>query len=288
MNEPRKILVVTGIALFLLVGIVMLLFLFTGFFFEYGESIAVIKLSGDISNAQPLREMFKEAAEDPNVVGVVLDINSGGGGVIETKEVASSLARLAEAKPVVAYIGGVGASGAYYVATSADYIIADEDSLIGSVGVISTYTIYKDLLEEKLGINTTVIKSGEFKDIGSPYRAMTREEKARLQEIVDAVHDRFISTIASKRGLPDSALRRIETADIFLGDEALELGLVDHLGGFDDAVDMVRQLSHYEYAEPYFMESGDYQDADIYYDIGRGVGDSLASRIDLSSAPLKL
>ena len=288
MNEPQKILVVIGIALFLLVGIAMLLFLFTGFFFEYGERIAVIELSGDISSTGAMREMFEEAAEDPSIVGVVLDINSGGGGVIETKEVDSSVAKLAGLKPVVAYIGDVGASGAYYVATSADYIMADEDSLIGSIGVISTYTVYKDLLEEKLGINTTVIKSGEFKDLGSPYRAMTDLEKQRLQEIVDTVHDRFIATIASRRGLSDSALRRSETADIFLGDEALELGLVDYLGGFDDAVDLVRQLSHYEYAEPYFMESEDHQGADIYYDIGRGVGDSLASRIDLSSAPLEV
>ncbi len=288
MKKLQNALVVTGIVLFLLVGIAMLLFLFTDVFFWYGDTIAVIGLSGDISGPQAIRNAFDEALEDQSVVGVILYINSAGGGIIETKEIASSLAKLAEVKPVVAYIADVGASGAYYIATFADYIMADENSLIGGIGVISTCTIYKDLLEEKLGINTTVIKSGKFKDIGSPYRPMTQEEKERLQEIVDTVNRRFTNAIATRRGLSKSALERISTADIFLGDEAMEMGLVDYLGGFDDAVGLVRRLSHNEFAEARFIELDDYQEAGMYYEIGRGLGDALANRIDFSDMPLRV
>ncbi len=291
MNEVLKIFVILGVVLFILAGVATLMFLFSGIFLS-GDTIAVIDMSGDIAengqiNAALMNEMFKDAADDPSVVAVILRINSGGGAVVETKEIARSLSALSSEKPVVAYISEVGASGAYYVAAHADFIVADEDSLVGSIGVISTYTSYQNLLEDKLGINTTVLKSGKFKDIGSPYRDMTEEEKQNLQAIVDTVHSEFMDVIVSNRGLTRQAISEVNTSNIFLGSKALQLGLVDYNGGFDTALAIAQQASDSPDAEPKYLSSSDYQDADLYYSIGRGVGDSLASKIDLSKGQLE-
>jgi len=296
MNDLQKVFVMLGIILFLMAGVATLLFLFGGALSFGGPTIAVIDFSGEIADsdaagyisASMLRDMLKDAEEDSGVVAVILKINSGGGGVIESKEMARAVEKFAESKPIVAYIGDVGASGAYYVAAHTDYILSDEDSLLGSIGVISTYTNYQELLEEKLGINTTVIKSGEFKDIGSPYRQMTEEEKARMQEIVDTVYKEFIGVIASRRALTQEMVERVGNGDLFLGSEALTVGLVDATGSFDDAVEKARQLSDSPDAEPSYVDESSYYYTDIYYQMGRGFGDSLASRMQLSDGALKL
>jgi len=291
MNEILKIFVLLGVVLFILAGVATLLFLFSGIFVS-GDTVAVIDMSGDIAengqiSATLMHAMFKDAADDPSVVAVILRINSGGGAVVETKEIARSLSALSKEKPVVAYISEIGASGAYYVAAYADHIVADEDSLVGGIGVTSTYTSYQKLLEDKLGINTTVLKSGKFKDIGSPYRQMTEEEKQDLQAIIDTVHNEFMDVIISNRGLTRQAISEVNTSNIFLGSKALRLGLVDYNGGFDTALAIARQVSKSPNAEPKYISSSDYQGADLYYSIGRGMGDALASKIDLSKGQLE-
>lgn len=289
MNDILKVFVLLGVVLFILAGVATLLFLF-GNFFIGGERIAVIDLSGDMDGSQVsadmLRQMFEDAADDSGVVAVILRINSGGGGVVETKEIARSLKTLAEKKPVVAYITDIGASGAYYVASYADYIVSDEDSLVGGIGVISTYTSYQELLG-KLGINVTVLKSGEFKDIGSPYKNMTPEGKQKMQEIVDTVHSEFMDIIITNRGLSVQAIREVNDSSIFLGSEALQLGLIDYTGGFDKALEVARQVSESPDAEPDYVSTAAYTGTDIYYSIGKGVGDSLVSKIDLQKEPLE-
>ncbi len=300
MNTSQKLLVIIGIALFLLIGIAMLLFLFTGFAFEVssGDRIAVIDMYGEISGSEPMldssisapemRRRFEEAEDDPSVVGVVLRINSGGGEVIESKEIARIVEEFPEDRPVVAYLQDVAASGAYYVASAADYIIADEDSLVGSIGVISTYLVYEELLEDKLGINVTVLKSGKFKDIGSPYRQITGEEKERLQEIIDQIHERFLDIIAARRGLSQSDIERIETGGIFLGSEAVGIGLVDSLGGFNDAIGVVKTLTKCDPdAELCYLDEEEDPNTERFYSLGRGLGDSLASRLELSRFSLE-
>jgi protease-4 len=164
--------------------------------------------------------------------------------------------------------------------------MADPDSLVGSIGVISTYMIYQNLLEEKLGINMTVIKSGEYKDIGSPYRQMTPEEQQRMQEIVDSVYKEFIQVITSKRTINQDSLDEISTGAIFLGSKAVELGLLDSTGSFDDALEKARELSKSPDAEPYYVRSSDYLQSDLYYRLGKGVGDSLASKLEISKGEL--
>lgn len=298
MNDLQKILIVLGVLLFVVLGMMMLFLLFTGFVI-YGDAIAVIDIKGEITNgaspfdaavsADLMRSMFADAAEEDSIVGIVLYIDSPGGGVVETKEIARTLSGLTLEKPVIAYIGDVGASGAYYVATFADAIIADEDSMVGSVGVISSHMIYQNLLEEKLGINTTVIKSGDLKDMGSPYRQMTEEEVAILQKMVDIIHDEFLEVVVLNRGLSEEATAIVEESGLFLGSQALDLGLIDATGGFMDAVDLARSYAGEPDAEIYYMDALDYyEDNDFYYSMGRGIGDSLASKMDLSEDPFRL
>jgi len=290
MNDVLKVFVFLGIILFILAGVATMFFLFGGMVLS-GDSIAVIDMSGEISEAGPIsaalmREMLNDVAEDGSVVAVVLKINSGGGGVIETKEIARQVSKLSESKPVIAYIGDMGASGAYYVAAFSDYIMSDEDSLIGSIGVISTYMSYQGLLEDKLGINTTVIKSGIYKDIGSPYKQMTDDEKTILQGIVDQVHTEFLEVIISRRSLTKDAIAIVNTSDIFLGSRALQLGLIDYTGGFEDALSLARDVAGSPDAEPYYLDASSYYSGDMYYNIGKGVGDALASKIALNGESL--
>jgi len=295
MNDLQKILAMLGVVIFILAGIATLFFLFAGIAIGGGERIAVIDMKGEITSdassstisASVLKPIFEDLAKDDGVVAVVLNINSGGGGVVETKEIIRALETLKNDKPVIAYIGDVGASGAYYIAAYADSIIADEDSLVGSIGVISTYSIYQNLFEEKLGINTTVIKSGEFKDIGSPYRQMTDSEKARMQEIVDTVYSEFINVVVEKRALTPAAIEMVKTGGIFLGSEGVRLGLIDTTGGLDDAVEIARQMANSPDAEAYYVDKSGYYNSDLYYSIGKGVGDSLAAKLDLEKGSLQ-
>jgi len=219
-----------------------------------GQKVAVIPIKGEITaegcsaslfgssacaNAAEIKELLKSADRDNSIRAVVLDINSGGGSVVPSRELAYAVRAMK--KPVVACIGESGASGAYYIASAADYIVADRDSMTGSIGVIMTlqhmYGLY-----DKLGINVTVIKSGRVKDIGSPYREMTDEEKAELTGMVNEIYEDFVSDVAKNRNLSVEYVRNISDGSIYLGRDALKLGLVDSLGNMDDAVQIAARL----------------------------------------------
>ncbi len=289
--DLQKILVILGIFFFILIGISLMAFLFFPLLPSSEKYIGVVDLDGEISfsstaslNPYSIRNMLEDLKNDSNAVGVILNINSGGGGVVESKEIARSVLSLSEKKPVVAYISGVGASGAYYIAAHANYIIADEDSIVGNLGVVSVYTVYKNLLEDKLGINVTVIKSSEYKDIGSPYRSMKEEETQRLQEIVNTINDEIVSEIQKKRGLSRAAIEEIKTGMIFLGSEALQLGLVDELGGMELAAEKIRTVTNTPDAKIKYIERSKYTEEDpykssLYYSLGLGIGDSLYKHI---------
>ncbi|MBN2251947.1 MAG: signal peptide peptidase SppA [Candidatus Altiarchaeota archaeon] len=219
-----------------------------------GQRVSVIPIRGTLTmegcggsifgtpqcvNVGAVKEELRFADNDPTIKAIVLDINSGGGSVVPSKELARAVRNTR--KPVVACIREVGASGAYYVASAADHIVADSDSITGSIGVIMTvqhtYGLY-----EKLGINVTVIKSGEVKDIGSPYREMTDEEKQEFKDMVDTIYDGFVGDVAINRNLSRDYVESISDGSIYLGSEALELDLVDSLGDIDDAIGIASGL----------------------------------------------
>lgn len=243
--DKFKIVVAGGLLLFIFFVILLSFILFSsGTGFGFGNTIAIIPVKGEITsdsctagpctNYEEFSEMFKTAEKDPNVKAIVLDINSPGGGVFASREMAKIVEK--SKKPVVAYIGEVGASGAYYAASAADEIIASEYSLTGSIGVETIIIGYSGLLD-KLGINVTTIKRPENKDLGSPYRQMNESEKKEMQDIIDRIYNEFISDVAKNRNIPKEKVLEIsEKKNMYIGIEAKENGLIDKIGTRDDAI----------------------------------------------------
>jgi protease-4 len=189
-------------------------------------------LGGEASDRRVIAEL--EAAEaDRNISAILLYINSPGGSVVASDEIYRALTRME--KPVVAYAGEMAASGGYYVACGADRIVAHPSSIVGSIGVISQVILLEELLDD-LGVDIETIKSGDAKDMGSPVRPLTEEERAFLQAIVDQSYQLFVDVIVESRGLSREEVLAVADGRVLSGHDALELGLVDELGGLREAV----------------------------------------------------
>jgi protease IV len=222
-----------------------------------GYTVAVIPVRGEITSdacggsllggvtqcatVSEVTAQLQAAEDDPLVKAIVLDIDSGGGGVVASGNMMRAVKNTN--KPVVAYIGESGASGAYYVASASDWIIADRNAITGSIGVIMTVQHYYGLYD-KLGINVTVIKSGNSKDIGSPYRPMTDKEKEELTDMVDNIYRDFIWNVAINRGMEVAEVEKLADGSIYLGATAEENGLIDETGSIDDAINKAAQLGN--------------------------------------------
>lgn len=223
--------------------------------------IAIIRIQGEITSSpdfmteavspEDIASEIKIVEEDPSYKAAVFRINSPGGSVVASREMAGCIKRMK--KPSVCWLGDVAASGAYWVASACDLIVADELSLTGSIGVTASYLEFSKLFE-KYGVTYEQITSGGAKDIGSPYRNMTAGEREKMQYIVNETFRYFIEDVARNRGLNGAGLEKITSGDIFLGKDALDLGLVDRLGNFEDAEDATKALAGLKEAE--FMEFG--------------------------------
>lgn len=240
-----------------------------------GDVIAVIPIDGVIAGAggagvitpQSFRDKLNQALDDDSVKAVVLRVDSPGGTVAASEEIA--LYVKASDKPVVVSVGDVDASGAYMVSSQADKIIALPGSAVGSIGVITEIPNVAGLLD-KLGVEFTVITAGTYKDAGSPYRSLTTTEKALIQGSVDEVYGQFIDIVAEGRSMPRSKVESLATGWAWNGTEAKKLGLVDQIGTFDDALKAAAKLGKIE---------GDYDT--VSYDEPQ-LGDVLGSLIGLS------
>lgn len=216
---------------------------------EGPEKIVAVPVEGTIAPAesslggvQPtatpegLADALRQAADDPSVRAVVLEINSPGGGVTASDEMHQSILDFKKntEKPVVVSMGDVAASGGYYISTAADRIVANETTLTGSLGVIFQLTNFSEAAD-KYGISQVVIKSGKFKDIGNSFRKMTPEEREIFQSLVDESYAEFVDVISEGRDMPKERVREIADGRIYSGSQARELGLVDSFGGLDEA-----------------------------------------------------
>jgi len=175
---------------------------------------------------------IKRATVDPDVRGIILDVDSGGGGITASDILYQALLdfkRKGQGRVVVAQFGDVAASGAYYIALAADRIVAHPTTLTGSIGVIMQSYNIRDLAA-KLGITDVTIKSGANKDLLNPFGELTNEQRTMLQGVVDALHDRFVSLTAERRNLDESVVRAIADGRVFLATEALKQGLIDQVG----------------------------------------------------------
>lgn len=210
-----------------------------------GDRLGYIALNGVIIEAEEVIDDIDDLADNPGVRGLVVRVDSPGGAVAPSQEIHAALARFQEEhhKPVVISMGNVAASGGYYIACSAARIVADPGTLTGSIGVIMHFTRIDPLLD-RLGVSSQVVKSGKYKDIGSPTRAMSDDERALLSGVIDSVYGQFVEAVAEGRHLPTARVRELADGRIFSGAQAKEAGLVDELGGLHEAIRIAGELTN--------------------------------------------
>jgi protease-4 len=202
---------------------------------DRGEKVAVLPITGLITDSESVIEQLKKYAKDENVKAIVLRINSPGGGVGPSQEIHEEVRKLKGKKIVITSMGALAASGGYYIACASQKIFANPGTITGSIGVIMPFVNLEDLAK-KIGIRGMEVKSGKFKDTGSSMRAMTPEEKALLQGVVDNTHRQFVAAVADGRKQPFAKVMQIADGRIMSGEQAKALGLVDTLGNLEDAI----------------------------------------------------
>ena len=207
--------------------------------------IAVVPVRGVIGGAIRTADLVRtldRARENERIRAVVLDIASPGGDAVASETLYLAVRRLAEAKPVVAWIRSVGASGSYFLACGATRILAFPAALVGSIGVISVRPVLADALK-RLGTRVRVIKTGPYKDLGAPWREPTEDDLAKERELVDGMFRHFTTAVREARNFDDAGLARVTTGEIWLADQALDLGLVDGLAEEEAALDEAKNLA---------------------------------------------
>ncbi len=206
--------------------------------------IAVIDVSGVIVDADKLDKQLEKFGDDSSVKAILLHIDSPGGGAAASQEIFHEVMRIRHEKhkKVVASIQSVGASGAYYIASACDSIYANDASVVGSVGVIMEWTNYGDLMKWAR-LKPVVIHAGALKDAGDPTHDMTPQEAAYFQSLVDNMYGQFIHDVASGRHTTDDRIHTLATGQVWTGQQALPLGLIDKIGGYRDAlIDTARSV----------------------------------------------
>ena len=199
------------------------------------SGVGVVELSGVIGGGGRVREysgIFDGFRRDKRFKAVIVEVDSPGGTASGSELLYHSLARVAQEKPVVAYIKGTGASGAYYVSCAATRVVALPSSLVGSIGVLYLRPVLQQLLQ-KLGVSFSVYKGGRLKDMTGFWRSPTPEEEGRFNALIDEIYDNFVRVVATGRGMDEDRVRELATGEVFTGRGAKERGLVDELGDFD-------------------------------------------------------
>lgn len=204
--------------------------------------VALVRIEGPIIDSREAVSEIKSYAEDSSIKAIVLRVDSPGGAVAPSQEIYAEVKKAVEKKKVVASMGSVAASGGYYVAAPATKIVANPGTITGSIGVIMEIPNFEGLMD-KIGIRTTVIKSGKYKDIGSAMKELTPEEKKLLQGLMDDVHEQFIQAVAEGRGMTFEDVAELADGRIFSGEQAQELGLVDEIGSLEDSIELSARLA---------------------------------------------
>lgn len=242
-----------GFLVFMLGSCVLLFFALGGSdttTFSYGDTIALIYIDDVISGTsgvmpEYILDQLTAATDDDSVKAIVLRVDSPGGTVAASQEIAVGVRKAAAIKPIVTSVGDMCASGAYMVASQSDEIVASPGSTVGSIGVIMDVVNAEELLD-KVGLKFTTLTQGQYKDAGSPYRSLTATETAMLDAQMSVVYEQFIEDVAHGRGMTTDEVRELATGWAWLGSEALDLGLIDSLGNYDDAIDRAADLGGIE------------------------------------------
>jgi len=243
-----------------------------------GDSVDVPFGEKSISSVDIVK-FLDEAEKDKSVKGIILEINSPGGSALATKEIVDRVKSIE--KPIVAWIREVGASGAYWVASASDKIVADELSITGSIGVISSYLEFSGLLED-YNVTYEDLKTGKYKGLKSPYKKLTDEEREILLKKLELIHDIFSEDVSKNR---KKDLSSVSNGLFYLGKEALDLGLIDILGGKEVAINVTKQLANITEAETVKFEKKrglidvlQKFGASAFYSFGKGFGGFLINK----------
>ncbi len=227
---------------------------------------------------------LKDANESDSIKGIILEIDSPGGSPVASDEIASAVYKFRRSKPIVAVIRETGASGAYWVATSADRIFANRMSVTGSIGVTASYLEFGGFLS-RYNVTYQRLVSGKYKDVGSPFRPLKADEQDLFQDLLDKLHEEFMGAVAENRRLPLDVVRNLSTGFVFLGEEAQRLGLVDEIGGRDEAVAYLAErlnitdpdVGEFEPARG-FLDLFSVSFERPFYALGRGIASALEAR----------
>jgi len=254
--KRRRILIGLGVIAALLIFFLLVLF-FIGRYvgrpgrFAFGDKIAIVEIKGVITQSSGIIEEINQHQEDEGVKAIILRIDSPGGGVGPAQEIHREILKVKSKKRVVTSMGSVAASGGYYIACASDLIIANPGTITGSIGVLIEFANIEELFK-KIGIKGVVLKSGEHKDIGSPFREMTPAEKKIIQEVIDNVHQQFVQAVAKGRKMDQAKVMQIADGRILTGEQAKQIGLVDQIGNLQDAIDIVAKMVGIE-GKPYIL-----------------------------------
>ncbi len=299
-NPVRKIwIVIGGIALFMFLAFIFIFLLFISLLFSSSDievsgsgDVALIPIKGELvtdpgfsiggseSTSEDIIKLVEKANKDPFVKGIILEINSPGGSAVASEEIANAIKKVK--KPKAAWIREAGASGAYWVASSTDHIVASKMSIVGSIGVTASYLRIGGILN-KYNITYERMVAGKYKDEGTPFRDMTPEERAMLQQDLDAIHREFIKAVAENRKTSYSEIEKLATGEVFLGEEALNAGLIDSIGSKQEALEYINKRINgtgtiVEYRKKTsFFDSFSSTLNQQSFNVGRGIGSSLLS-----------
>jgi protease-4 len=201
------------------------------------DNIGVIDINGEILSAETTVDQLRKYDQDSSIKAIILHIDSPGGAAAPSQEIYHQVLKIRDEKkkPIIASIESVGASGAYYIASGANKIYANDASVVGSIGVIMEWTNFGDLMTWAK-LKPEVIHAGSLKDAGDPTHAMTPEERAYFQGLVDNMYGQFVTDVANGRHLPADQVRSLATGQVWTGEQALPLHLIDKEGGFRDAL----------------------------------------------------
>jgi len=277
--------------LLLVTGLVMLLLPVDDGSILDGQ-IAVIEINGMITSdgagsffmegasSEDIVEQIEAAEEDEWVSAIILDINSPGGEVVASKLIAEAVHETE--KPVVSYIESAGASGAYWIAAASDWIVSDELSITGSIGVDGSYVQVEGLMDD-YGVEYERLVTGKYKDVGSYMKDLSYDEEQLIMGRLEIIHDYFVSSVSEYRNMDEDRIASLATGEFFLGVEALDLGLVDQLGDFDDAQDKAEELAGIEESElvtfgrePTLFDMFTGAGVKLAYAMGEGLGASVS------------
>jgi protease-4 len=203
--------------------------------------VGVVEIQGVITESKEILSLIKRFREDDDIKAIVIRIDSPGGVIGPSQEIYREIRKTTPEKKIIASMGSIAASGGYYIAAATNGIVANPGTITGSIGVILAYTNFRAVLD-KIGMVPVVIKSGPLKDMGSPTKEMSKEEKEVLQGFVDQAHRQFVTAIADGRKMDIEHVKSLADGRIYTGEEAVRQGLVDRLGNFEDAIEWAGQL----------------------------------------------